>query len=112
MEDLNQFANGAFTVLAGTRARCNVSATREETDMNWDQVEAKWQQFKGSVKQKWGKLTDDGLDVIAGKRDQLVGKIQERYGITKEEAHKQIDDWRPGVPTVSGAEPSRERKVS
>jgi uncharacterized protein YjbJ (UPF0337 family) len=89
-----------------------VSATREETDMNWDQVEGKWQQFKGSVKQKWGKLTDDDLDVIAGKRDQLVGKIQERYGITKEEAHKQIDDWRPGVPTVSGAEPSRERKVS
>jgi uncharacterized protein YjbJ (UPF0337 family) len=80
--------------------------------MNWDQVEGKWQQFKGSVKQKWGKLTDDDLDVIAGKRDQLVGKIQERYGITKEEAHKQIDDWRPGVPTVSGAEPSRERKVS
>jgi len=46
--------------------------------MNWDQVEGKWQQFKGSVKQKWGKLTDDDLDVIAGKRDQLVGKIQER----------------------------------
>ena len=67
---------------------------------------------QGIGKTKVGKLTDDDLDVIAGKRDQLVGKIQERYGITKEETHKQIDDWRPGVPTVSGAEPSRERKVS
>ena len=81
--------------------------------MNWEQVEGKWKQLKGSVKQKWGKLTDDDLDVIAGKRDQLVGKIQERYGITKEEAQKQIDDWRsPGVPTTSSTEPSSERKVS
>jgi uncharacterized protein YjbJ (UPF0337 family) len=58
--------------------------------MNWDQVEGKWKQLKGSVKQKWGKLTDDDLDVVTGKRDQLVGKIQERYGITREEAQRQI----------------------
>ena len=51
--------------------------------MNWDQVAGNWKQFKGQVKEKWGKLTDDDLDVVAGKRDQLVGKIQERYGITK-----------------------------
>jgi uncharacterized protein YjbJ (UPF0337 family) len=80
--------------------------------MNWDQVEGKWKQLKGSVKQKWGKLTDDDLDVIAGKRDQLAGKIQERYGITKEEAQKQIDDWSPDTSRVSVTEPSRERKVS
>ena len=61
--------------------------------MNWDQIEGKWKQMKGSVKQKWGKLTDDDLDVIAGKQDQLAGKIQERYGITKEEAAKQIREW-------------------
>jgi uncharacterized protein YjbJ (UPF0337 family) len=60
--------------------------------MNWDQVEGKGKQMKGSVKQKWGKLTDDDLDVIAGKQQQLQGKIQERYGITREEAAKQIRD--------------------
>jgi len=61
--------------------------------MNSDQLEGKWKQLKGSVKEKWGKLTDDDLDVIAGKHDQLQGKIQERYGITKEEAAKQIREW-------------------
>ena len=61
--------------------------------MNWDQVEGKWKQVKGSVKEKWGKLTDDDLDFIAGKRDQLVGKLQERYGIAREEAQKRADEW-------------------
>lgn len=61
--------------------------------MNWDQIEGKWKQMSGSVKQRWGKLTDDDLTVIAGKQDQLIGKIQERYGITKEEASKQIREW-------------------
>jgi uncharacterized protein YjbJ (UPF0337 family) len=61
--------------------------------MNSDQLEGKWKQLKGSVKEKWGKLTDDDLDVIAGKHDQLLGKIQERYGVTKEEAAKQIREW-------------------
>lgn len=61
--------------------------------MNSDQLEGKWKQMKGSVKEKWGKLTDDDLDVIAGKQDQLAGKIQERYGISKEEAEKQIREW-------------------
>ncbi|MGL4413016.1 MAG: CsbD family protein [Roseinatronobacter sp.] len=61
--------------------------------MNWDQVEGKWKQIKGSAKDQWGKLTDDDLDQAAGKRDKLVGKIQERYGIAKEEAEKQVDEW-------------------
>jgi len=61
--------------------------------MNSDQLEGKWKQIKGSVKEKWGKLTDDDLDVIAGKQEQLVGKIQERYGITREEAAKQVKAW-------------------
>lgn len=59
----------------------------------WDQIAGKWQQFKGHVRTQWGKLTDSDLEQIAGKRDVLVGKIQERYGIAKEEANKQIDDW-------------------
>jgi uncharacterized protein YjbJ (UPF0337 family) len=61
--------------------------------MNWDQVEGKWTQYKGKVKEKWGKLTDDDLDVIAGKRDQLVGRIQERYGIAKEQVQKDVDEY-------------------
>ena len=54
--------------------------------MNWDRIEGNWKQFKGNVKEKWGKLTDDQLDVIAG-------KIQESYGITKDETEKQLADW-------------------
>jgi len=61
--------------------------------MNWDQVEGSWRQFKGKIKERWGKLTDDDLDVVAGKRDQFLGKIQERYGITRAEAQRQMDDF-------------------
>jgi len=61
--------------------------------MNWDQVSGQWKQIKGRAKVKWGKLTDDELDVVEGKRDQLVGKIQERYGIAKDKAEKEVDDW-------------------
>ena len=61
--------------------------------MNWDQVEGKWKQYSGKMKEKWGKLTDSDLDIIKGQKDQLVGKIQERYGIAKEEAQKQVDDY-------------------
>ncbi len=61
--------------------------------MNWDQVEGKWKQYKGQMKEKWGKLTDDDFDVINGKRQQLVGKIQEHYGIAREEAEKQTDEF-------------------
>lgn len=61
--------------------------------MNWDQIAGDWKQAKGQVKQKWGKLTDDHLDVINGKRDQLAGKIQELYGISKEDVEDQISDW-------------------
>jgi uncharacterized protein YjbJ (UPF0337 family) len=61
--------------------------------MNWDQVEGKWKQYKGSAKEKWGELTDDDIEVIDGKRQQLVGKIQERYGLAKEAAEKQADEF-------------------
>lgn len=58
--------------------------------MNWDIVEGNWKQFRGLVKAQWGKLTDDQLDVISGKRTQLSGKIQEAYGISRDEAEAQI----------------------
>jgi uncharacterized protein YjbJ (UPF0337 family) len=61
--------------------------------MNWDRLEGKWKQAKGSVKQQWGKLTDDDLNVIDGRRDMLIGRIQERYGIAREQAEKQADEW-------------------
>jgi uncharacterized protein YjbJ (UPF0337 family) len=61
--------------------------------MNSDRVEGKWKQLKGSLKTRWGKLTDDDLDVIEGQKDQLVGRIQERYGIARDEAQKQVDEW-------------------
>jgi uncharacterized protein YjbJ (UPF0337 family) len=61
--------------------------------MNWDQLEGKWKQYKGRVKEKWGKLTDDDIDVIEGRRNVLVGKIQEYYGISKEISEKEADDF-------------------
>ena len=60
---------------------------------NWDQMAGKWKQVTGEAKKKWGKLTDDELMQTNGNRDILAGKIQEKYGITREEAHKQIDEW-------------------
>jgi uncharacterized protein YjbJ (UPF0337 family) len=65
--------------------------------MNWDQVEGKWKQYKGQAKEKWGKLTDGDLDVINGRREQLVGRIQERYGIQKEAAEKQADEFMKAI---------------
>lgn len=61
--------------------------------MNWDIIEGKWSQLKGSAKVTWGKLTDQDLDVIAGKKDVLVGKIQERYGKGRDEAEQEVDKW-------------------
>ncbi|WP_058969692.1 CsbD family protein [Type-D symbiont of Plautia stali] len=61
--------------------------------MNKDEASGNWKQFKGKMKEKWGKLTDDDMAVIEGKRDQLVGKIQERYGYAKEQAETEVKDW-------------------
>ena len=67
----------------------NVFAVR----LNKDEVGGNWKQFKGKVKEQWGKLTDDDMTVIEGKRDQLVGKVQERYGYAKDQAEKEVNDW-------------------
>lgn len=61
--------------------------------MNWDRVAGLWKQYKGSLREKWGQLTDDDLDVIAGNRDRLIGKIQERYGIAKDQAELEVREW-------------------
>lgn len=61
--------------------------------MNWDIVKGKWSDLKGSVREQWGELTDDDLERIKGEREQLVGRIQERYGIAKNEAERQVDEW-------------------
>jgi uncharacterized protein YjbJ (UPF0337 family) len=61
--------------------------------MNWDKIEGNWKQMTGSLKEKWGKLTDDDLTTINGKREILVGRLQERYGIAKDEAEKQLRDF-------------------
>ena len=61
--------------------------------MNWDQVEGNWKKIKGQVKEKWGKLTDDDLDRIAGKKDQLAGELQIKYGYAKERAEAEMDEF-------------------
>jgi uncharacterized protein YjbJ (UPF0337 family) len=61
--------------------------------MNWDRIEGNWKQFKGKIKEQWGKLTDDELDEINGNREQLEGKLQKRYGYAKDEAKRDVDEW-------------------
>jgi uncharacterized protein YjbJ (UPF0337 family) len=66
---------------------------KEETFMNWDQIEGNWKQLQGRAKQQWGNLTDDDLTQIDGKREVLIGKLQQRYGIVREQAMKKVDEW-------------------
>ncbi len=61
--------------------------------MNWNQIKGNWTQFQGKVKEQWGDLTDNEITEIEGHRDQLVGRIQERYGIAREEAERQVNSW-------------------
>lgn len=66
--------------------------------MNEDRIKGNWKQFTGKVKEQWGKLTDDDMDVIAGKRDQMLGKLQERQGLAKEAAEDQLKNWERSNP--------------
>ena len=70
-----------------------VAAKRKEEDVNWDTAKGNWKEFTGKVREQWGELTDDDVEQVKGDRDQLAGKIQTRYGVTKEEAHKQVGEW-------------------
>ena len=73
--------------------------------MNWDQVAGEWKQIKADVKSKWAKLTDDDIDTFSAKKDDFVGKIQQRYGILKDEAEKQVDQWLEGLSPNKSQDP-------
>ncbi|HVZ45707.1 MAG TPA: CsbD family protein [Ramlibacter sp.] len=75
--------------------------------MNWDRIKGNWKQVTGHARQQWGKLTDNDLELIAGHREQLSGKIQERYGIAKEEAEHQVTQWENKVMDACPPEQSR-----
>ncbi len=78
-----------------------------EEDMNWDQLERRWQEFAGSARAHWNKVTDDDWGTITGRKEQLVGTVQARYGIVKAEAERQVDEWADAVLDI--AQPSRAR---
>jgi uncharacterized protein YjbJ (UPF0337 family) len=71
--------------------------------MNEDTLKGQWTQLKGAVREQWGKLTNDDVDQIQGKAEQLIGKIQERYGVARDEARRQVESWTP--PSRSTREP-------
>jgi uncharacterized protein YjbJ (UPF0337 family) len=80
--------------------------------MNWDQVEGQWKQMRGLVQSKWAKLTDDDVQNLRAKKDQLVGKIQQRYGVLKDEAEQQVDQWIAELKLHEGHESSGAAGVS
>ena len=61
--------------------------------MNWDRIQGNWKEFTGKIQKQWGKLTDDDLAIVQGKRDELAGRLQQRYGYAKDQAEKEIDTW-------------------
>lgn len=79
--------------------------------MNWDRIEGNWKQVKGKFKERWGRITDDQLDVIAGRREQLVGIVQESYGIAKDEAERQVRDWETANEEAFDKAVARNKKV-
>jgi len=66
--------------------------------MNWDSIQGNWKELKGKVRSKWAKLTDDDLEHIAGKKDMLLGRLQQRYGFKKDQAERELDDFLNGIP--------------
>ena len=77
--------------------------------MNWDQIQGNWSQFEGQVKEKWGKLTNDDLKVVAGKREQLLGKLQHAYGYNKEKAQEELDDFLQSISKDMKAAKSKKK---
>lgn len=71
--------------------------------MNWDQIEGKWEQFKGSARERWGDLTDDEVQQAKGDRERLVGLVQERYGKAREEAEREVADWQQSLDSHRAA---------
>jgi uncharacterized protein YjbJ (UPF0337 family) len=85
------------TVIDSPAGRDGRHPQRKEKAMNWDRIEGNWKEFKGKVKQQWGKLTDDDLMSIEGGRDKLEGLLQQRYGYAKDKARQEIDSWLGGI---------------
>jgi uncharacterized protein YjbJ (UPF0337 family) len=75
--------------------------------MNWDRFEGEWKEFRGRIKTKWAKLTDDDLKMVEAKKDELIGKVQQRYGILREEAERQIDEWLDKLPPSKSHDPGK-----
>ena len=75
--------------------------------MNWDQLEARWKEFAGSARANWSKLTDDDWGTITGRKEQLVGRVQTRYGIAKVEAERQGDEWADALLDIAAASKAR-----
>jgi uncharacterized protein YjbJ (UPF0337 family) len=75
------------------RAPALAGGLTEDYAMDWNRVEGNWKEVKGKVKEKWGKLTDDDLTAINGQRDQLEGRLQQRYGYAKDQTRKEVDTW-------------------
>jgi uncharacterized protein YjbJ (UPF0337 family) len=70
---------------------------RKEHTMDWNELKGSWKQMKGTVRQKWAKLTDDDVEYVGGSSERLLGKVQERYGMAKDAAKREIDDWISGL---------------
>lgn len=77
--------------------------------MNWDRVEGNWRQLKGRFKEQWGVLTDSQLEIIAGKRDRLVGALQESYGLSKDEVERRVNEWEKSEQRASAFEQTLRR---
>ena len=79
--------------------------------MNWDEVQGKWSQVKGSVQHQFGKLTNDDVEMIAGQREKLIGKLQERYGYAREDAQKRADEWlRAAAPSMAQGQQAQQHR--
>jgi uncharacterized protein YjbJ (UPF0337 family) len=79
--------------------------------MNSDELQGKWKQLKGAARQQFGKLTDDDIEMIAGQRDRLIGKLQERYGYARDEAQKKADEWLASAKSAAGAPEQRQHNM-
>jgi uncharacterized protein YjbJ (UPF0337 family) len=86
------------TLAEGSLLVLHTESVNKECVMDWNRIEGNWKQFKGKAKEKWGRLTDDDLDVINGRQDQLEGRIQERYGLAKDQAKKDVETWFRSLP--------------
>lgn len=80
--------------------------------MNWDRIEGNWKQFSGNVKSQWSRLTDDDLTFIDGKREELEGKIQARYGYAKDQARREVDDWLSGSASYDDPVAAKARELA